>query len=180
MLALPSHESKPMSEPGKSIFRNALQVSHERVAAMSDDDLNKFMAQLLNAQARRCGSPVGEIRTNTQGKAKDDGCDGWSDKPGQADEWFGADDTCWQFKAGAAGEPARLVGEVAKPIPRRTLSNGGRFVVVASGSTNGLKGERDRRATLIDDASRAGIATDKIEVIGSERLAAWCLPSSDR
>src|SRR5208282_901530 len=63
MSALPSHESKPMSEPGKSIFRNALQVSHERIAAMSDDDLNKLMAQLLNAQARRCGSPIGEIRT---------------------------------------------------------------------------------------------------------------------
>ena len=65
-----------MSKPGPSIFRDALQVSRERIAAMSEEDLDVLMLQLLQAQAYRCGSPVNEICVNTEGKARDDGCDG--------------------------------------------------------------------------------------------------------
>ena len=126
-----------MNQPRPSIYRDALQVSPERIAAMNDVDLNVLMAQLLRVQAYRCGSSLNEIRVNTEGKAKDDGCDGWSARSVTHDNWFGLDDTCWQFKAGGAGEPARLSGEVTKPIPKETLTNNGRFVVVASGSTNG-------------------------------------------
>ncbi len=163
-----------MSSARHSIFRNALQVSPERVAAMSDGDLNVLMGKLLSAQAYKCGSPSNEIRVNTDGNAKDDGCDGWSAKPVTPDNWLGSTHTCWQFKAGSAGEPARLAGEVTKRIPRETLTNGGRFVVVASGSTNGKKGEDDRRAKLVADAVTAKIPTGQIEVIGSERLTNWC------
>ena len=163
-----------MNQPRPSIYRDALQVSPERIAAMNDVDLNVLMAQLLRVQAYRCGSSLNEIRVNTEGKAKDDGCDGWSARSVTHDNWFGLDDTCWQFKAGGAGEPARLSGEVTKPIPKETLTNNGRFVVVASGSTNGKKGEDDRRAILTREAKEAKIPTAKIEVIGSERLTAWC------
>lgn len=141
---------------------------------MSDEELNVLMGQLLNAQAYKCGSPINEIRLNTEIKAKDDGCDGWSAKPATPDDWLGSTDTCWQFKAGSAGEPARLSGEVTKPIPKKTLGDGGRFVVVANGSTNGKKGEKDRLKTLSDEATAAKIPPKKIKVIGSERLTNWC------
>jgi len=141
---------------------------------MSDEDLNVLMGQMLRAQAYRCGSPLNEIRVNTEGSAKDDGSDGWSAKPAVQDGWLGSTHTCWQFKAGSAGEPARLAGEVLKRIPRETLTGGGRFVVVASGSKNGKKGEDDRLATLTADAATAEIPTGQIEVIGSERLTNWC------
>ncbi len=163
-----------MNRPRHSIFRDALQVSPERIAAMDDEDLNVLMAQLLRAQAYKCGSALHEIRVNTQGSAKDDGSDGWSAKPTREDDWLGSTDTCWQFKAGSAGEPARLAGEVVKRIPQKTLVLGGRFVVVASGSTNGKKGEDDRLATLTSEAAAATIPGANIEVFGSERLTIWC------
>lgn len=163
-----------MSQPRPAIYRDALQVSPERIAAMSEGDLNVLMAQLLRAQAHKCGSLLNEIRVNTEGKAKDDGCDGWSAKPATPDDWLGIVDTCWQFKAGSAGQPARLAGEVTKSIPRETLGSGGRFVIVTSGCRNGKKGEDDRRAKLAADAEIATIPTEQIEVIGSERLTDWC------
>ncbi|MBN2192822.1 MAG: hypothetical protein JW751_08380 [Polyangiaceae bacterium] len=132
------------------------------------------MIELLRAQAHRCGSPLSEVRVNTEDKAKDDGCDGWTAKPATKDDWLGETDTCWQLKAGASGTPARLKGEVGKPLPKKTLEAGGRFVEVGSGSTNGKKGEGDRLKILTDEASVAGIPTERIEVIGSERLAVWC------
>jgi hypothetical protein len=157
-----------------SEYRDALQVSPERIAAMSDNDLNILMGQLLRAQAYRCGSPPNEIRVNTEDKASDEGSDGWSTKPKREDEWLGSTDTCWQFKAGSAGTPARLVGEVTKHIPKDTLTRGGRFVVVASGSKSGKKGEKKRLEKLTTDAAAAAIPTGNIEVIGSERLTTWC------
>ena len=163
-----------MSQPSPSIYRDALQVSPGRIATMSDEDLNVLMGQLLRAQAYKCGSPLNEIRVNTEGRAKDDGSDGWSTKPATPDNWLGSTDTCWQFKAGSAGEPARLAGEVTKRIPKETLTSGGCFVLVASGSTNGMKGENDRLAKLTADAVAATIPTKQIAVIGSERLTNWC------
>jgi hypothetical protein len=77
-----------------SLFRDALQVSHERIAAFDDTDLTQLMRELLPAQAYRCGASVSEIRINTQGKAKDDGADGWSPKSLTADPWLGDAQTC--------------------------------------------------------------------------------------
>jgi hypothetical protein len=141
---------------------------------MSDDRLKMLMEHLLHAQAYKCSSPQSEIRINTEGRASDDGSDGWSAKPVVPDDWFGSGNTCWQFKAGSAGEPARLRGEVTKRIPKETLLDGGRFVVVASASTNGIKGEQDRLETLTSEAKEAGIPSENIEVLGSERLTRWC------
>lgn len=163
-----------MSKPRPSVFRDALQVSPERIAYLADADLSEFMVELLRAQAYRCGSPLSEVRVNTEDKAEDGGCDGWTAAPVTKDEWLGETDTCWQFKAGVAGAPARLKGEVSKFLPNKTLRAGGRFAVVTAGSTNGKKGEEDRLKTLIKEASAAGIPTERIEVIGSERLAVWC------
>ena len=63
-----------MSDSGR--YRNALQVSSQRIAALDDTDLNELMGQLLRAQASRCGSPRALVNTET--RAADDGCDGWS------------------------------------------------------------------------------------------------------
>lgn len=163
-----------MTRPRQSPFRDALQVSPERIAHLGDAELSELMIDLLRAQAHRCGSTQSEVRVNTEGKAKDGGSDGWTAKPTTKDDWLGETNTCWQLKAGVSGAPARLKGEVGKRIPKQTLESGGRFVVIASGSTNGKMGESDRLKTLSDDASSAGIPTERIEVIGSERLAVWC------
>lgn len=163
-----------MNRPRPSIYRDALQVSPERIAAMSDAELCVLMRQLLRAQAYRCGSPANEIRVNTEARASDDGSDGWTARPATPDDWLGVADTCWQFKVGSAGTPARLSGEVTKRIPRETLVRGGRFVVVANGSKSGTRGERSRLAKLTAEAKTANIPTGQIEVIGSERLTIWC------
>ena len=163
-----------MRTPRPSIYRDALQVSPERIALMTDVDLTRLMGELLKAQAYKCRSPLNEIRVNTEGRASDDGCDGWSAKPQTPDDWLGSTHTCWQFKAGSAGQPARLAGEVTKRIPRETLTKGGRFIVVTSGSKNGKQGEKARLKKLIDDAKAAKIPVEQIQVIGSERLTNWC------
>ena len=160
------------------VYRNALQVSPTRIAALDDTDLNELMGKLLQAQAYRCGSPRDLV--NTEIRAADDGCDGWSDRPATPDPWLGTNDTCdtcWQFKSGTSGQPSRLGAEVGKPIPLRTLRDGGRFVVVASGSPSGLKGIEDRRKQLITAAREVGLpaeAAERIAVYGSEDIAKWC------
>lgn len=163
-----------MSGPGESHIRTALQVTAARIAAMGENELNALMEMLLEAQARKCGSPLNQIIVNTEEKASDDGCDGWSGKPEKPDDWLGLDETCWQFKSGSAGQPAELRGEILKKIPKDTLTKGGRFVIVASGSTRGVPGEQARLEVLVNDAQAAGIPFIKVDVIGSERLSRWC------
>lgn len=163
-----------MTPPRPSLFRDALQVSPERIANMTDGDLTEMMRALLIAQAYRCQAAQDEIRVNTEGRAKDGGCDGWSPKPGVDDAWLGSTTTCWQFKAGTAGQPSRIEDEVTKRIPSETLKDGGRFVLVASGLTDGRNGERARLDVLVREAATAGLPTERIEVLGSDQLATWC------
>ena len=155
-----------------SVYRTALQVSEGRIARLDTADLNELMRELLRAQGYRCGCPNTSV--NTDPNASDEGRDGWSDRPAEADLWLGTTETCWQFKAGTKGQPANLTGEVTKPIPRRTLGGGGRFVVITSGSTAGNTGVERRREKLIAAAKDAGIRSENIEVYGSEKLAEWC------
>ena len=162
-----------MSDSGR--YRNALQVSSQRIVALDDTDLNELMGRLLRAQASRCGSPRDLV--NTEIRAADDGCDGWSVRPATPDPWLGSTDTCWQFKAGRSGEPGRLASEVNKPIPLKTLRDGGRFVVVTSGSNSGERGIRDRQQELVTAAGRAGLSPETAErviVYGSEDIERWC------
>src|SRR5262245_23295507 len=114
-------------------FRQILQVSAERIAALDDRDLNELMADLLRAHAYRCNGSAAEVRSNVQIKASDDGCDAWPPAPTSSDPWHGSTQTCWQFKAGVASQPSRLAGEITKPMPAQTLRDGGRFALIASG-----------------------------------------------
>jgi hypothetical protein len=160
--------------PRENPFRDILQVSLERVAALDDVDLNALMADLLRAHAYRCNGTAAEVRTSVEIKAGDEGCDGWTPASKMGDAWFGVVPTCWQFKAGTASQPVRLAGEIIKPIPKQTLAEGGRCVLVASGSKNGSAGERSRREAMRTEAAAAGLPADRIEVIGADRLARWC------
>lgn len=162
-----------MSAPRQSFFRTALQVTPERFARLTDLELNELMGQLLLAQAKRCSVLVSSIDTSVQIKAKEKGCDGWSEAPSREDTWLGNTVTCWQFKAGKAGEPAKLAKEIIKGKPRETLLAGGRYVVVCSGLTNGRTGRDDRIKKLRDAADKANIPSTKIDVFGSQQLADW-------
>jgi hypothetical protein len=167
-------KTRPMQNHNYDSYRNVFRVSSRQIAQMNDTDLSDLMGRLFRVQAYLCESPRSQIRVNTEGSAKDDGCDGWTQKPSNPDPWLGSTDTCWQFKVGTAGQPKRLAGEVIKPLPKQTLQNGGRFVVIASGSTNGKKGEDDRLKKLKKEARDNGIPDYNIEVIGSEGIANWC------
>ena len=162
-----------MSPSASIVYRSALQVAPERIARLKDAELGELMGQLLRAQSHRCGAPLSEVRTNTEEKAADDGADATSGKPETPDEWLGDAETCWQLKAGDAGEPAKVKKEISKRLPHATLQKEGRFVLVASGSTSGKKGENDRLKMLTKEAEAAGLPTDRIEVIASERLTEW-------
>ena len=155
-------------------MRPSADAYEERIANLSDVDLNLLMADLLRAHAYRCIGTAAGVRTNAEIKAGDDGCDGWTPAPKTTDPWFGDQATCWQFKAGTAGEPRKLRNEITKAIPRETLTSGGRFVVIASGSTSGIRGERARVKALREEAIAAGIPDERIEVLGADRLTRWC------
>jgi hypothetical protein len=111
---------------------------------------------------------------NAEERAEDEGCDGWSPKPAIQNSWLGESETCWQLKSGTAGQPKKLTGEIKKPIPSDTLRCGGRFVLVASGSTNGKTGEEARLKVLRQGAQSMRLPSDKIVVFGSEAIAEWC------
>jgi len=117
-------ELGPVTNARRPGFREVLRVSQERIARLDDLGLNSLMSELLRAQAYRCGTNVSEIRVNTETKAPDDGCDGWSPRPTADDVWLGSSPTCWQFKAGSAGQPRRLRGEVGKRLPREVHTVG--------------------------------------------------------
>lgn len=148
------------------------RVAPSRVKNMNEQELGELMNLLLRAQALRSGSPLDQIRVNTEEKAGDEGCDAWTAAPTTPDPWLGTTETCWQLKAGTAGQPGRLVGEVTKAIPAETLANGGRFVVVASQSVSGRGGDLKRKQILVQEAGEE--YASHIDVLGSERLAEWC------
>lgn len=155
-------------------YRNAMQVLPADIKNLSDTGFNFLMLELLRAQAYRCGVPSSGIIVNNEEKAKDGGSDGMSAAPKTTDPWLGSDKTCWQFKAGTAGQRGKIKGEITKPIPMKTLLAGGRFVLVTNGSNNGVDGETSRLEALQNTAKENGLPIDKIHVMGSERIAEWC------
>ena len=78
------------------------RVSRERIASLDDAGLNTLMSDLLRAHAYRSNGSEAQVRTNTDLKAGDDGCDGWTPAPRVRDDWFAGEPMCWQFKAGTA------------------------------------------------------------------------------
>lgn len=158
----------------KPRYWNAFKVTARTISLLGEGELSLLMERLLKAQAYRCKAKLSEIAVNAEEKAKDGGSDGWSPRPEIQDDWLGETETCWQFKAGTAGQPAKIKGEVSKPIPSKTLRAGGRFVLVASGSKDGVNGQNARLDVLRKEASSKKIPTTRIVVMGSEQIASWC------
>ncbi|WP_123784098.1 hypothetical protein [Corallococcus macrosporus] len=148
-------------------------VPYEALKALNDTGLTAVMKELITAEAVLRSADISQISINSEEKAADAGCDAWSPQVPIASAWLGSRETCWQFKAGKSGEPSRLRGEVAKPVPSSTLANGGRFVLVASGSVNGVAGRRARLLVLEREAKRLRLPTDHIHVLTSESLSNW-------
>ena len=78
-----------MDRSKPSVYRDALQISLERIAAMSPQQLNSLMGRLLRAQAHRSGSSLSGIRINAEDTAKDDECDRRYNKTTTTDNWIG-------------------------------------------------------------------------------------------
>jgi len=148
-------------------------VSKELVKKLSDNDLDSLLAHLLQAEGRLRGLRDDQITVNAEGDAKDDGADAFTEAPTSTSVWLGDAETCWQFKAGKQGEAKKLETEVEKRIPRETLENGGRFVVVASGSANGKKGRDDRLKSLRAAARAVKLPASTIRVYTAEDLVSW-------
>jgi hypothetical protein len=147
-------------------------VPYELLRALSDAALTEVMKHLIVAEAHLRSGDVSLVSINSEEKAADSGCDGWSPQTPNS-KWLGDRETCWQFKAGKAGEPNRLKKEVAKPTPKATLAKGGRFVVVSSGSVGGNSGRLARLRVLLEQARKLRLPTDQIQVITSEALSNW-------
>src|SRR5262249_32463143 len=113
-----------------------------------------------------------QVCVNQVLKAGDEGCDGESPVHSGPGDWMPADKTCWQLKAGSAGEPAELKGEVLKKIPRATLAAGGAYVVVTS-HASGTRQVKSRLKVLCEEAASEGLPVDKIRVYDGERVANW-------
>ena len=112
-------------------------VSPERLKILLDEELNSLMRELLLAETYRCEGDVSKFLPNTEIKAKDKGCDGWSPAVPKPNHWLSAFPICWQFKAGKNGTPAKIKSEVVKPIPSETLRSGGGFALVSSAAVQG-------------------------------------------
>jgi hypothetical protein len=153
--------------------RPVMRVSPDQIRILDDGGLRDLMQRLLEAEGRLCGVPASEIVVSDNLKAADAGCDGWSPAHVGRIDWMPGVETCWQLKSGSAGEPARLRGEVLKPIPRRTLTGGGAYVIVASQASGKPQAEA-RLDVLREEAREAGLPADRIRVYTCESLAVWC------
>ena len=141
------------------------------VRRLSDIELRDLMRDLLLAEAYRSGADVSKVITEIE--AADEGADALTPAGVTHHAWLADVPTCWQLKAGRAGQSSKLVGEVTKPLAALTLKSGGRLVLVASGAVAGGSGTAARRQAVVDDAVRAGLPTSRLEVMTSEALTSW-------
>lgn len=148
-------------------------VTEALVRHLSDVQLRNLMRDLLIDEAYRSGADVSKVWVNAETKAGDDGADGLTPAGRTSIQWLGDAETCWQLKAGAAGQASKLKGEITKPIPANILKAGGRFVLIASAAGDGAKGIAARKKQLVAEAKRAKLPTNRIEVLNSESLASW-------
>lgn len=133
--------------------RHAWSVDYEIIRNLTETRLvGQLVRTLLLAEAAAVRLDITKILVNSEPKGDMDVMRGRRNP--SASPWLGDTDTCWQLKAGQAGEPSRLKGEVAKPEPKKILRPG----PVRRGDQFG----RDRRAGKtgpLEDSSRRSEAT---------------------
>ena len=96
--ALVAAPAEPMARPWR--------VSEAMLAKTDDVTLKPILRDLILAEAARCGCDLATV--NTEDRAKDQGSDAMTPAPARPSVWFGSVQTCWQFKAGTAGQPSKL------------------------------------------------------------------------
>jgi hypothetical protein len=165
--------SPSVASPLRAGPSNPWAVTEELVRHLNDTHLRDVMRDLLVAESYRTGADVSKAIVNAETKASDEGEDGTSAAAPKSQTWLSDVVTCWQLKAGVAGQPAKLRNEITKPKPAATLRAGGRFVVVASAAVDGAKGIASRKAILLADAKKARLPTGHVDVYTSEQLASW-------
>ena len=148
-------------------------VTEALVRHLSDVQLRDLIRDLLVDEAYRSGADVSKVLVNAEVRAPDDGADALTPPGVTSHRWLSDVETCWQLKAGHAGQASKIKGEVTKPIAARTLKGGGRFVLVASGAGDGDKGVAARKKSLVDDAKRAKLPRSRLDVLNSEALTTW-------
>jgi hypothetical protein len=131
------------------------------------------MSELLRAEVYRSGADVSRVHINPEVKAGDDGADAETPAGVFKQTWLSDVQTCWQLKAGNAGQSSRLRGEVTKPRVAATLKSGGRYVVVASRLVDGGKGSDARKKVLIAEARKARLPTLRIQIMTCDGLTSW-------
>jgi hypothetical protein len=151
-----------------------LQVSAKEIANLDEVQLRELVFRFCRFETALSKGDTARVLFPSEVKAADDGCDGSTPGNDGSSRWLPAGATCWQLKAGQAGEPGRLRGEITKAIPREYLLRGDHYALVASGCQGGERQIRKRLAVLSREANRAKLPTDKIGVLGAEALAAWC------
>jgi len=158
----------PRTPPG------SIEVRPRDIAALDDTQLRDVVSRLCKLQTWLQGGDASKVSFAYELKASDLGGDGTTPRNKGGSTWLPASPTCWQLKAGTAGEPAALKGEVMKPLPRKYLARRGYYVVVAGQYLGGLSGLEKRRTVLVSEARRVPLPVDKIEVRGAEAIADWC------
>lgn len=154
-----------------------LDVPATDIAHVSSARLLELVHALARAEAAAVGIPPTEVLFGAEERAAEGGCDGWTPGCHAVDsDWLPQDKTCWQLKAGKAGQPARIAAELASPsktAAKDTLKSGGHYVVVASGSVNGEPGRRSRLEALRKAARRKRLPTTHIRVYTAEHISEW-------
>lgn len=153
--------------------RRAFDADPRRISQLGSPELAQLMRRLLDLESRRCRALSPNV--NVDEDTPDGGADAFTTAPSETSEWLPPGDTCWQFKAGGAGTPAKIRNELENRIPKETLRRGGHYVLVANGCKT-KSGEDSRRSSLIAGAAAAKIAKahhTHVRVIGADAIAQW-------
>lgn len=169
--------AKPISvaRAAASIY-GPLEVPPTDVARVSSAGLLELVHALARAEAATVGIPLAEVLFGGEERAAEGGRDGRTPAHAAPSEWLPPGETCWQLKAGKAGEPAKIAAELTgrgKTAAKETLRTGGHYAVVASGSVNGETGRLARLEALRKAARARRLPTSRIHVYTAEQISEW-------
>lgn len=175
--AVPAPASSHRNLVNLQLSTSPFSVTSFAISRLRDRDLVDLMSRLLDVECRKLGADASLLTVSDNLTASDDGADASSPSPPTPGDWLPGQ-VCWQFKAGDAGSPSRIKGEIKKRLPTSALRDGGYFILVASGSNSGEKGQNARLKVLVNEAKsiRPKLpkgALARIRVLSADRIAAW-------
>lgn len=87
-----------------------LDLAPADIASLSNARLVQLCHALCRAEASLVGIASKDVLFGAQESAADEGCDGWTPRHDGGSQWIPKGETCWQVKAGTAGQPANKSG----------------------------------------------------------------------